>query len=138
MNAEAKKEKKVKVSSAPKKKRKIVSLDKKKARVGYLFVLPFIIGLLIVYLPMIYQSINYSFHELDPVQGGGYKLVPVGHIKVNISVRRFFTYLAAVFTKAKFLAPAGYPYRKLSAVYHRVFYLKGKRVIGAADKPDAV
>ncbi len=68
---------KVKVESAPK-KRKIVSLDKKKARAGYWFVLPFIIGLIIIYLPMIYQSINYSFHEMNSLRGGGYELVPVG------------------------------------------------------------
>ncbi len=69
--------KKVKVESAPK-KRKIVSLDKKKARAGYWFVLPFIIGLVIIYLPMIFQSINYSFHEMNSLRGGGYELVPVG------------------------------------------------------------
>ncbi len=98
MNAEAKKEKKVKVSSAPKKKRKIVSLDKKKARVGYLFVLPFIIGLLIVYLPMIYQSINYSFHELDPVQGGGYKLVPVGFANYEEALLSDSEYVETLFS----------------------------------------
>ena len=98
MNAEAKKEKKVKVSSAPKKRRKIVSLDKKKARVGYLFVLPFIIGLLIVYLPMIYQSINYSFHELDPVQGGGYKLVPVGFANYEEALLSDSEYVETLFS----------------------------------------
>ncbi len=73
----ATKVKKVKVESAPK-KRKIVSLDKKKARAGYWFVLPFIIGLVVIYLPMIFQSINYSFHEMNSLRGGGYELVPVG------------------------------------------------------------
>lgn len=77
MNTEVKKTK-VKVESAPKKRKKIVSLDKKKAHAGYWFVLPFIIGLLIVYFPMIYQSINYSFHEINTLRGGGYELVPVG------------------------------------------------------------
>ncbi len=76
MNTEVKKTK-IKVDKAPKKK-KIVSLDKKKSRTGYWFVLPFIIGLVIVYFPMIFQSINYSFHEINSVRGGGYELVPVG------------------------------------------------------------
>lgn len=76
MKTETKKTK-IKVESAPK-KRKIVSLDKKKARAGYWFVLPFIIGLLVIYLPMIFQSINYSFHEMNSLRGGGYELVPVG------------------------------------------------------------
>lgn len=78
MNAEAKKPKKVALDSAPKKKKKIASLEKKKARVGYLFVLPFIIGLIIIYIPMIFQSINYSFHQIEQIQGGGIRLVPVG------------------------------------------------------------
>ncbi len=78
MNAEAKKPTKVKVESAPKKKKKIASLEKKKARIGYLFVLPFIIGLVIVYLPMIYQSISYSFQSMTTIQGGGVKITPVG------------------------------------------------------------
>ncbi len=77
MNTEVKKTK-VKVESAPKKRKKIVSLDKKKAHAGYWFVLPFIIGLIVIYFPMIYQSINYSFHEINTLRGGGYELVPVG------------------------------------------------------------
>ena len=44
--------------SAPKtKKRKVASLDKKKARAGWIFVLPFAIGFLLVYLPIIWNSI---------------------------------------------------------------------------------
>ncbi len=78
MNAEAKKPAKVKVNSAPKKRKKVASLEKKKARIGYLFVLPFIIGLVIIYLPMIYQSISYSFQSMTTIQGGGVKITPVG------------------------------------------------------------
>ncbi|HOQ13994.1 MAG TPA: sugar ABC transporter permease [Bacillota bacterium] len=78
MNIEATKKKKIKIDSAPKKKRRIASLDKRKARVGWLFVLPFVIGLVIIYLPIIYNSIMFSFHEINPLQGGGYELVPVG------------------------------------------------------------
>ena len=43
-------------TAAPKKKRRIASLDKKKARAGYIFVLPFIIGLVAMYLPIIYDQ----------------------------------------------------------------------------------
>ncbi|HPU17582.1 MAG TPA: hypothetical protein PLZ27_02810, partial [Bacillota bacterium] len=78
MNIEATKKKKIKIDSAPKKKRRIASLDKRKARVGWLFVLPFVIGLVIIYLPIIYNSIMFSFHEIKPLQGGGYELIPVG------------------------------------------------------------
>ncbi len=44
-----------------KKKKKVASLDRKKARVGWLFVLPFVIGLIVIYLPLIYNSISLSF-----------------------------------------------------------------------------
>lgn len=77
MNAEAKNPKKIKLDAAPKKK-KIASLEKKKARVGYLFVLPFIIGLVVVYFPMIIRSVCYSFQEIDRAIGGGYTLKFVG------------------------------------------------------------
>ena len=49
-----------------KKKRKIVSLDRKKARAGWLFILPFVIGFVIIYLPMVFESLRYSFSVLDP------------------------------------------------------------------------
>ena len=64
--------------AAPKKRRKIISLDKKKARAGWLFILPFVIGFLIIYLPVIFDSIKYSFCEIKILQGGGYKLNFVG------------------------------------------------------------
>ena len=65
--------------SAPKtKKRKVASLDKRKARAGWVFVLPFVIGFLLVYLPIIWNSIFMSFHSLHIVTGGGYTLEFVG------------------------------------------------------------
>lgn len=65
--------------SAPKtKKRKVASLDKKKARAGWVFVLPFVIGFFLVYLPIIWNSIFMSFHSLHIVTGGGYTLEFVG------------------------------------------------------------
>ncbi len=71
----------VKKRNSAKKRKKIVSLDKKKARAGWLFVLPFIIGLLLIYLPIIFDSINYSFNKIVPLpmsKGGGYRLDFVG------------------------------------------------------------
>ena len=64
--------------AAPKKRRKIVSLDKKKARSGWFFVLPFVLGFLIIYLPVIIDSLKYSFCEIKILQGGGYRLDFVG------------------------------------------------------------
>ncbi len=50
-------------SPAVKRKRKNVSLDKKKAKTGWLFVLPFVLGFVLVYLPIIKDSIVYSFNS---------------------------------------------------------------------------
>ena len=76
MTNEAKLQKTV---SAPKtRKRKIASLESKKARAGWVFVLPFVIGFVIVYLPIIWSSIFMSFHSLNILTGGGYDLEWVG------------------------------------------------------------
>ncbi len=68
--------KEVKVKSP--KKRKFASLDKRKARGGWLFVLPFVIGFILVYLPIVIDSIKYSFYQIKVITGGGYQLIPVG------------------------------------------------------------
>ena len=49
-----------KTLTIPKKRHHNVSLDAKKARAGYLFVLPFLIGILFIYLPILIDSIIYS------------------------------------------------------------------------------
>lgn len=61
-----------------KKKSRSASLDKRKARAGYVFVLPFIISFIIIYLPIIFDSIRYSFNEIKIIPGGGYYLEFVG------------------------------------------------------------
>ena len=43
------------------------SLDARKARSGYIFVLPFILGLVLVYLPILIDSVWLSFGYLDTV-----------------------------------------------------------------------
>ena len=65
------------MKAAPKKRRRSASLDKRKARMGYLFVLPFIIGLVAIYLPIIYDSILYSFTNIKH-GADGYQLMWVG------------------------------------------------------------
>ena len=63
---------------APVKRRKGVSLEKRKARSGWIFVLPFVIGFILIYLPIVYDSIRYSFYTIQYSQGGGYQLIPAG------------------------------------------------------------
>ena len=53
------------------KKRKIASLDKRKARVGWVFVLPFLIGFIFVYLPMLMDSLKLAFSDMTILTGGG-------------------------------------------------------------------
>ncbi|MCR5262794.1 MAG: sugar ABC transporter permease [Clostridiales bacterium] len=65
-------------NAAPKKKKRGSSLDSKKARAGWVFVLPFVIGLIVIYLPIIFDSIRYSFNKIKILQGGGYSLEFVG------------------------------------------------------------
>ena len=64
---------------APKRRRKIASLDRRKARAGWFFVLPFLIGFVLIYLPMVWQSLQISFSKI--VIGGAsgtYDMVPIG------------------------------------------------------------
>lgn len=57
-------------TGAPKKRKKIASLDKKKAKAGWIFVLPFVVGFVLIYLPMIVQSVWYSFCTVRAGTGG--------------------------------------------------------------------
>ena len=72
------KKQKIQVDAPGKKKKHNASLESKKARAGWIFVLPFVIGFVLIYIPIIYDSIKYSFNEIKILVGGGYKLEPVG------------------------------------------------------------
>ena len=45
-------------------KRKNASLDARKARSGYVFILPFLLGLALIYLPILLDSIWFSFNKI--------------------------------------------------------------------------
>ena len=73
------KKQKIQVDAPGSRKRKrSASLDVRKARSGWLFDLPFILGFILIYIPIIFDSIKYSFNEIDILVGGGYKLEWVG------------------------------------------------------------
>lgn len=55
---------------APGKKKKIASLDRRKARAGWLFVLPFVVGFVLIYIPIIFESFRYSFYIYKVASGG--------------------------------------------------------------------
>ena len=63
------------------KKRKRASLNARRARCGWIFVLPFLIGLVAVYIPVIIESLSYAladYKTIPAIQGGGYTLSWVG------------------------------------------------------------
>ena len=84
-------------ASTGRKKKRGASLDVKNARAGWLFVLPFIIGFVLLYLPVIYDSIKYSFHDIRILTGGGFKLSWVG----------FDNYSNALFVDPNFVQKLG-------------------------------
>lgn len=51
------------------KKKKVASLDKRKARAGWIFILPFIIGFVLIYLPIIIESISTSVIYREKIDG---------------------------------------------------------------------
>ena len=67
-NAVSKQQAQKPVSAKPIKpvKRKKAALDSKKARAGWLFVLPFVAGMVLVYLPIIVDSLILSFQHTTP------------------------------------------------------------------------
>ncbi len=81
-----------KAVKAPK-KRKIASLDKRKARVGWVFVLPFLIGFVFIYLPMLFDSLKLAFSDMTTLTGGG----------VEFKFTGFENFQYALFTDAGFV-----------------------------------
>lgn len=76
-----------------KKRKRSGSLDVQKSRMGWLFIAPFLIGFFLIYLPMIVESITFSFNEIVIQPGGGYFLRFVG----------FENYSYALFTDPDFV-----------------------------------
>ena len=58
-------------------KRQKVSLERKQNLYGYIFVLPIIIGLAAIYIPVVVQSLIYSFSDIE-VTDSGFKTVFCG------------------------------------------------------------
>ncbi len=67
----------IKVSNTRKNK-KPMTLETRRAISGWLFILPFVIGFLLIYLPIIFDSIKLSFHTMENLRSGGYVLHWVG------------------------------------------------------------
>ncbi len=59
------------------KRHRNASLDSKKAKAGYLFVLPFLLGIFFVYLPILIDSVTYSMTnlKLETIAGGSRRVL---------------------------------------------------------------
>ena len=57
------------VKNAPAKKKRSKSLDKVRARAGWLFVVPFLIGFILIYLPIVFESVKSSFCTTHLLKG---------------------------------------------------------------------
>ncbi|MBQ9940138.1 MAG: sugar ABC transporter permease [Clostridia bacterium] len=75
MNGQATVKKAKAITTKAKKPR---SLEKTRSRAGWFFVLPFVATFLAVYIPIIIDSIKYSFNRIEMLKGGGYTLHFVG------------------------------------------------------------
>ena len=60
------------------KRKKIASIEAKKARAGWWFVMPFVLGIVLIYLPILGNSLWYSFNSMKVQAGGGFALTFVG------------------------------------------------------------
>ena len=63
--------------TSKKKKRKSSSLIERRDRLGWIFILPFLIGLVFLYASVIWESFTYSFAQynvIPAIKGGGYSL----------------------------------------------------------------
>ena len=91
------------------KKRRPASLEKRKARAGYVFVLPFILGILLIYLPILIDSLWFSFYAMQPGKYGTYQYVFKGleYYKFAFTGSRdFVSYLLSGLQQLIFEVPA--------------------------------
>lgn len=89
-----------------KKKHRGASLTEKKSRLGWVFILPFVIGLVFIYASVIYESFIYSFAQyntIPAIRGGGYSLTWVGFSNFSAQLMKTVnsegkTFLELIFT----------------------------------------
>ncbi|HOJ79460.1 MAG TPA: sugar ABC transporter permease [Clostridiales bacterium] len=93
----------LKSAAAPqKKKRRGLDLTRKRAAMGYLFVLPFIIGLITFFLVPLVQSFIFSLNKLE-VAEGGYNLIPMGFENYNRALRVHASYVRDLWESVRYM-----------------------------------
>lgn len=78
-------------------KRKGRSLDKVKGRNGWLFISPFLIGFMLIYLPMIVESLQFSFGKIH-YEATGYVLENVGWANYHYALFEHTTFVQTLWT----------------------------------------
>ena len=90
-------------NSSVKKKKRARSLERHKARAGWMFTIPFLIGFVLIYLPIVYESIKSTFFVENAMTGStfvafdNYKEALVGYS--TSSGRTFITVLGEAFVQ---------------------------------------
>ena len=92
-------------------RKKHVSLDKRKARSGYFFVAPFIVGIILIYLPILLDSIWFSFYDtaFETVNGEMveyYKMAGLSYYKKALADSNFISALLSGLQQLVFEVPA--------------------------------
>ena len=87
------------------------SLDAKKARAGYVFVLPFLLGIVLIYLPILFDAIWYSFSNFKIITENGVPIsvtygVGFEHYVTAFNDKGFYQVLLASLQEILFQVPA--------------------------------
>ena len=85
------------------------SLDARKARAGYVFVLPFVLGIVLIYLPILIDSIWFSLNDVDLVTGTNnleYVFRGLDHYKAAFDTQSYTVALLAGLQQLVFEVPA--------------------------------
>ena len=140
-----------KTAAAPKLKRRGASLQAKKQRAGWIFVLPFILGIVLIYLPIVVNSIWVSFNTFQTVKGGGYVLKFVGienyryaffsdtsFVKTLLSgIKSMIFNIPAIVIFSLFMAVMLNQKMLGRAVFRAIFFVPVILCTGLVDKMDA-
>lgn len=83
------------------KRRRAASLDKRKAMGGWLFVLPFVLGLVLIYFPIIFDSFRYSVSSMTFDKSVGFVIEFVGLENYREAITEDASYVQTLLTGIK-------------------------------------
>ncbi|MCL1859462.1 MAG: sugar ABC transporter permease [Oscillospiraceae bacterium] len=136
--------------NAPKKKKRASSLDRIKARSGWFFIAPFVIGFIVIYLPIVFESIHFSFTEVKVLTGGGFNAEWVGFknyqealfdnpnfvMTLTLGIRQLIFDIPAIVIFALFMAILLNQKMTGRAVFRAIFFIPVILATGIIDRID--